>query len=235
MTSSWSESTLLHGAGATDATRAPMDTDLVDGRWTRLGEGQVRGDAVTEASLGLLADRVRQAARAEGFSSGWAQGRRKAADESAAAASEHASTLAAERARYADQAEQALHAVVAATQRLDKSMAAACAAVESRAGEVALALTEVLLGRELADGPGSAQAAVLRALTLAPTGLPVVVRLNPADITMLAELGTNVPPQVSLTPDPSVQPGDAVAVSGATTVDATLGAALARVREVLLP
>ncbi len=52
--------------------------DLRTGIWTRLGDNAVLGDEVTEAALGILAERTRDAARAQGYSVGWAEGRREA-------------------------------------------------------------------------------------------------------------------------------------------------------------
>jgi flagellar assembly protein FliH len=77
-----------------------------------------------------------------------------------------------------------------------------------------------------------------RVLALAPEQRPVTVRLNPADrMTIgLSDRTTELVVDgrsITLVEDPTLQPGDAVAVSDATTIDARLGTALERVREVL--
>ncbi|HEY9562838.1 MAG TPA: hypothetical protein VIR30_03615, partial [Nocardioides sp.] len=74
MTSS-SEARVLRGP--VDVTVLPAP-DLRAGEWTRFGSGNARGDAVTENTLAALADSTRDAARAQGYAVGWAEGRRRA-------------------------------------------------------------------------------------------------------------------------------------------------------------
>src|SRR3954462_4330673 len=52
--------------------------ELRTGGWTRLGSSSVLGDAVTEHTLSGLAEQAQAAARAQGYSTGWAEGRRAA-------------------------------------------------------------------------------------------------------------------------------------------------------------
>src|SRR3954452_25463051 len=59
--------------------------ELRTGGWTRLGSSSVLGDAVTEHTLAGLAEQAQLAARAQGYATGWAEGRR--------AAEEHADEL----------------------------------------------------------------------------------------------------------------------------------------------
>jgi flagellar assembly protein FliH len=64
----------------------------------------------------------------------------------------------------------------------------------------------------------------------------VLVRLNPADHAVVAAAGTQREIDgrtVTLLPDPALRPGDAVAMCDATTIDARLDGALARIRDVL--
>src|SRR3712207_5437512 len=67
--------------------------ELRTGSWTRLGSSSVLGDAVTEHTLSGLAEQAQAAARAQGYATGWAQGRRAAE----ARAEEESRQVAAER------------------------------------------------------------------------------------------------------------------------------------------
>jgi flagellar assembly protein FliH len=83
-----------------------------------------------------------------------------------------------------------------------------------------------------ADEPG--REAIARALALAPEGRPVTVRLNSDDwMTIGMDEVVIDGRKVTLVDDPSLSRGDAVAQCDATTIDARLGPALQRVREVL--
>jgi flagellar assembly protein FliH len=176
---------------------------------------------------------ARAAAHAEGYATGWAQGRQEAA------AAVQAEALHAEQDRRAaeggraEQVTQALTALDAAA----AGLAGRCAPVLAEAGDtvarIAFAVTEALLARELAVATDPGLDAVRRALAATPTSQPVLIHLNPADHAVVA--GGDLPTEtshgreVTLVADASVAPGDAVAVSGESTVDAGLLAALARV------
>ena len=73
-----------------------------------------------------------------------------------------------------------------------------------------------------------------RALALSPEDGPTVVRLNPDDLQRIpAHVLEQLPGSVRVVPDPRVEPAGAVADTGVCRVDAQLGPALDRVREVL--
>jgi flagellar assembly protein FliH len=79
---------------------------------------------------------------------------------------------------------------------------------------------------------------VARALSLAPSDEDVRVTLHPADLAALGAEGTTRTEggrAITFAADDTLAPGDALARSGATSIDARLGAALERVREVLAP
>lgn len=109
----------------------------------------------------------------------------------------------------------------------------------------ALDLAQAVLGYELEGGERTARAAVHRALsggTAAPgesargAAAPDVaaVRLNPADIAVLAASGITREIGVELVPDPSLARGDAMAQYPEGWLDARLGTSLARARAALL-
>jgi flagellar assembly protein FliH len=188
------------------------------------------------AAEGMLAE-ARSAAQAQGYAAGWAEGRRQAA-EAARVAAEQAEAethrLAAERTAAVD---RAAAAVAAAATALERQLGPAVAAAEEAILRAAVELTETLVGHELAVSRSPGEDALRRALSLTPANRPVTVRLHPDDHAALAgpgPAGREVDGRpVTLLPDPALRPGDAIADCDATTIDARLGAALARVREVL--
>lgn len=228
------ESARLTGAQAAQVRPLPLaGRELRSGAWTRLGDSTILGDAVTEHTLSGLAETAQAAARAQGYSTGWSEGR-KAAEERA---EEHRAELMAE--HRADEVRReaehraAVDALTRATAQLAEALACVSADVTARSVEIAVALTEELLGHELAVATAPGVDAVHRALDLVPADAVVKVRLCPAEAVHpgLAEL---VGP-VTVVADPSLQRGDALVETVDGVVDARVSGALARVREVLAP
>lgn len=204
MSSSKPAGRIWRGADAPHATTARLAVDL---------PGAARGQALS------VADRV-EAAREEGYQ----QGRADAlAEMSASAEGERRQRLAG----LADAVGAAAAAVVAGRQ-------GAVTVAEVEVVTLALELAEVLIGRELSlDRPAVADA-LHRALRLVPDGEDLVVRLHPDDLAAVPELPSLVPDrQVRLVPDDTVEPGGCVVDAGPCHVDAQMGPALARARELL--
>lgn len=207
--------------------------ELRFGGWTRLVGGSVLGDEVTEHALTGLAAEARAAASAQGYATGWSEGRRAAEER----ARETERTAAEQRRREDERREnehrQAVDALVTTASRLEEAFAGLCARVESHATALAVSLTEELLGHELAVAETPGLDAVRRALTLLP-GEPVVrVRVCPEEAATpgLVELaGAAV-----VVADPRLGRGDVVLETGEAIVDARVSSAMQRVREVLLP
>jgi flagellar assembly protein FliH len=229
MTTSWSEPAVE----ATPVVRevAFAKSELREGGWTRLAGGSVLGDRVTEHALSGLAAQAESAARAKGYATGWAEGRRAAEARATTEREEVAARHAAEEQRREEEHRAAVATFVRATAQLEEALAAATERVESHATAVALQLTEALLGHELAVAEAPGVDAVRRALALMP-GEPVVrIRVAPAESTHpeLAQLaGAAV-----VVPDPTLQRGDALVETDTRVVDVRASHALARVREVL--
>lgn len=163
---------------------------------------------------------------ARGHAAGYAAGLRRAAAEAVARDAEraaaHAAQLAADRAR----ADHAVSILEAAAQALWARTAPVLADAEAQLAAAAIAVAEAVIGRELSDAPSAARAALARALSHPDHAGVVCVRLNPAD---LAHLGDDAAPSgVALEPDPSLAPGDAVAVYPDGELDARIATALAR-------
>ncbi len=252
---------LLRGAAAAAAPAARLDADLRSSPYARRSGGDPRlVDPRLEQAFAEAAETVRAAARAEGYAAGWAAGRRSAA---AAAAAEAAQERATRQAVEARRAAAHAAAVAALHRAADEHARRAVPTYEQAADAVAataFAVVEELLGRELALARDPGRDAVRRALSMLPDGLPaglparlpdrlaagsaggppVIVRLHPADAAALSAPADvpdvpELPPGVTVVPDPGLARGDAVADCGPCHVDARLGAALARVREVLAP
>lgn len=235
MTSTSSDRVVARGLPADTVTPAGT-ADLRSGEWTRLGSAGVLGDAVTEAILGGLAERSYAAARAQGYATGWAEGRRvalaRAAEESEAV--RRSAELV--QARRDAEHRQALAALDAAVTQLEGRTAAALEELAGHTVQAALALTEAILGRELATATDPGADALRRAMALVDPTADVTVRLHPADrdpVNPAALHGLDDGRTVTIVADPTVQRGDAVAETEHTYVDATVATALARVREVL--
>jgi len=213
---------------SSDRTLTPLVTpELRTGEWTRFGSDRVLGDAVTERAFSALAETTKAAARAQGYSVGWAEGQRKARDEAALeAVRTEELRLAEEASRRAEHA-AALHALAVAAEDLRSATARACAAIEDQASELAWELTRELLGHELSVGGVDV---VRRVLNLLPDQPVVAVRLHPDDIASAVELAEG---GVPLLADPSLRRGDALVEAADHVLDLRLDVALDRVREVL--
>jgi flagellar assembly protein FliH len=179
-----------------------------------------------------LVARARASALAAGYAQGWAQGQH---DVKAAATAADARIVAAEQAR-AGALERAVGAVLAAADALSRRSAPTVVELEDTVLRSAVDLAEALLGRALADSADPGGDALRRALSVAPDGGTVTVRLHPDDLAALdAPHGDYVlgGRTVTLRPDPALTPGDAVAEQGTTSIDARLAEAVRRVRQEL--
>jgi flagellar assembly protein FliH len=207
------------------------------------GIGSLAFDFAGQAGVpGQLVEQARAEARAVGYSQGWAHGLRDAAasqaGEQAAANADRASL----RNRQEQQAVSALQALQAAAAELRQSTMSITDDIEDQILAAAVELAEALLGRELRDPEVAAPAALARVLRLAPANEPVTVWLHPADHdTLTAPAGKALIGSVegatgrglAFEIDPELQPGEAHARCGSTTIDARLAAGVARLREYL--
>lgn len=174
---------------------------------------------------------VDPAAQAAGWAAGYAAGARQAAAEAA----EQRAALAAQSA-HAEQQRTAEHAsVVTALARAAQDLRDRRAPVLDDALDAlhaaALELAVGLLGVELSDASTAARAALARVLAAGALPDDVVVHLHPRDAAALAAAGDEV--GVTVVPDASLAPGDALAVHAEGLLDARLDAAVARVRTAL--
>lgn len=190
-----------------------------DGRRVSAASFLVPMSLADEANPGApYTDRL-DAARQSGYDEGY----RAALAEVAAG---EASGRAAQLRRVSDALVQTAGAVADA--RVDAVKVAATEAVD-----LAFQLTEAILQRELEVGPGVADA-VRRAIALAPEDQHLEVRIHPHDPIDPAELESVVPGVlIKVLPDPRIERGGCVVTAGPCRIDAQIGPALQRARDVI--
>lgn len=177
-------------------------------------------------------------ARAAGFAAGWAAGARAAAD---AAATERTRLLAEHESREAQRDEAVSHAIGALGAAIEQWNHKALPVLDEARRTLysaALDLAAAILQREIEPGSSSARTLLNRALALPSESIPSVMRLHPDDllhINLLIESGqAAVPAGLVLVGDTRLSPGDAITEHEDGALDARIGTALARAREVLL-
>lgn len=205
--------------------------ELRVGRWTRLGGETVLGDAITESTLAGIAAQARDAAQAQGYAVGWAEGRRAAAREAAVAEEARAAAHAAAEGRRQAEHDAAVDALGRAAEQVRGLVGELAARIEAQAGEVAWAVTTEVVGHAVAGLDGAdVVVRVLQVLPSAPVGR---VRLHPSVATSSA-VSALVDRGLEIVPDASIGRADALVETpdGAVT-DLRIDEAMARVREVL--
>ncbi|NTV40139.1 MAG: hypothetical protein HGA51_09350 [Demequinaceae bacterium] len=177
-------------------------------------------------------------ARTAGFSAGWAAGARAAAD---AATAERTRLLAEHDSREALRDEAVSRALSALGSAMDQWNHKAMPVVDDARRTVyaaALDLAAAVLQRETQPGSSSARTLLDRALALPIEATPSVLRLHPDDllhVNLLIESGqAAVPAGLRLVGDSRLSHGDAITEHEDGALDARIGTALARAREVLL-
>lgn len=179
------------------------------------------------------------AARARGFASGYADGRRAAAAEQADWSAEARLQRAAEAQETAERRAVLERALRTAAVELSEATVPVLADVEATLVAAAFELAEAVVGAVLADRLAAARAAVGRLFDEAPAGELTMIRLNPADLALLAEAGPGGGAGeasldgITTVPDPSLAPGDAIGGLPTGWLDARIRTALDRAKEAL--
>lgn len=152
--------------------------------------------------------------------------------------------LAAERAASADELDAVRAELGAARMRVDHlALVLADAAEDLRSRQAiavedlgtslvdaALEIATAVLGQEISSGR-AAPVVLERALALLPASGPAEIRLHPEDIAVMKPLDR---PSIELVPDDTVERGGCVIDFADGSIDAQLGPALDRVRQILL-
>jgi flagellar assembly protein FliH len=177
-------------------------------------------------------------ARTAGFAAGWAAGARAAAE---AAAVERGRLQAEHEAREAardEAASEAMGALLTAMEQWNRKALPVLDEARATLYSAALDLAAAVLQREIEPGSSSARTLLDRALSLPAEASPSVLRLHPDDllhVNLLIESGQAiVPAGLRLVGDLRLNPGDAITEHEDGALDARIGTALARAREVLL-
>ena len=178
--------------------------------------------------------RLREQARTEGWAAGHAEGLSVAAAAVARVEAEAAQRLARTQQRWEARIASTVAALTAACAQVDATPPLAGETLDQLLLGATLTLVEEVFARELAISTQPGADALHRALALSPEDGPTVVRLNPEDLQRIpAPVLAGLPASVRVVADPRVEPAGAVAETGVCRVDAQLGSALERVREVL--
>lgn len=122
----------------------------------------------------------------------------------------------------------ALHAAIEDLHRRDSIGASEMSATIV---DLALAVSEAVIGRELSVAANPGRDALVRALALAPDRGATVARFHPDDLSVLGDLADLTAGRtVELVPDATVSRGGCVVHVGAAQIDAQIESALERVR-----
>ncbi|MGJ9424613.1 FliH/SctL family protein [Nesterenkonia halotolerans] len=179
------------------------------------------------------ADAVYAGAKTHGYAAGYAAGMRAAAEAARRQREQiQASSEAAEQ-HAAVQLRAATAALRAAAQAFHREVAPVVTSAESTLVEAGLELAQEIVGTELIHGEHSAQAALTRVLSQLEPADVSRIRMHPQTATQLPE-GAAAQAGIRVVPDAWLQPGDAVADLPEGFLDARIGTALQRCREVLL-
>lgn len=238
--SSWSDTLPRADAPApvrrtTAASTAPSAADLPTlptpelrrGEWTRHGGTAVLGDQVTESLLGALATDTREAARAQGYAVGWAEGRRAADARAAEEARLVADERAAADARRAAEHQAAMSALADAADGVRRTLEGLSDALAAQGTDLAWTLIEELLQHQIRyeDGPD----VIRRVLGALPAVATATVRLHP-DVVATPAAGDLADRGVIVVSDPHLDRSDAMVETDGTIVDLRIGQARDRVR-----
>ena len=233
--SSSPESLLLRGSSRRLAPAFPL-TGLPDAPAARQPPARApQGPSTTLAdSYATELAGLRKQAISTGHLDGFTQGMAQAQGAVAQVEADLASLAAQEQALWTSRISAAVQALVTAATQLDERCAPAMDELVEVVTASTLELATAVLQRELACATDPGLEAIGRALRLCPQDAPVRIRLNPDDLSRLdrTQLG-KLARTVTVTADPAVEPGGALAESGARRIDAQLGVAMTRVRKAL--
>ena len=226
---------VLRGLAADMVRPARLSADLRTSPYA----GRFSADPrLVDPTLEAVVADAEELARKTGFEVGLAEGRAAALREAAARQVEQdrarAEREAIELGQRQAQWAQALDTLREAAADLHDREAPVLETLESRIATMAVEIAEALIGRHLELAGSPALDAVRRALALAPRQATVTVRVHPDDAGTLPDVSSALPGgTVSVVPDPGVEPGGCVVEAGDRSIDAQLGPALLRLREVL--
>lgn len=214
-----SSSSTTHRARVLRDVATTPAADLVDlGSLTAADRRAVDPSVVAEAR-----DRGFAEGRTDGYRDGYQAGHDEAIAEAARA--EAACDSAAER---------ALAALTAAGAELHAHRGRDIEGIQELLVDAALELATAIVGRELEVAAAPGRDALVRALRLADGLEPAVARLHPGDVDTLGALDQLARGrEITVVADPAVEAGGCIVEVSNGRIDAQLGTAIGRIREVL--
>ena len=236
MTSSPEHRTVvLRGAATERARPARISSDL---RTSPFVSRFTVDPRLVDPTLEAVVADAEERARALGWERGRLEGREAALQEVAAAAAvrEQAQAVARDAAdRRREQVfARAVEALRVRTAELDARHAPVFEDIDHSIAAMAVEIAEVLVGRHLELGKWPALDAVNRALALAPRRSAAILRVHPDTVNDLPDVSGALPGgSVTIVGDPAIEIDGCVVEAGDRTIDAQLGPALRRLREVL--
>jgi flagellar assembly protein FliH len=234
-TSAPTRSGILRGTSATQVSLARLDADLRANPYATGGFADPRlVDPTLEKAFEDAVATARAEARAEGLQQGYQEGLAVAQREKEAALDNELAVLRQAEQERREALERTIAKLDAAASALAAQHATALHDVEDLVMNAAFDLATTLLGRELEVAPAPVRDSIRRALTVLPGDVPVTVTVHPVDVAALGDLADITAGRaVRIVTDADVEPGSCLADGGATHVDASLAAAIERVRQVL--
>lgn len=210
---------VLRGPLAAAMRGADMGADLAVVTPLAVGHDNNGAPALDCEALTKAREQAARVGYEDGFEAGW----RDATEQAHAQVEAHAAQLA-----------EALVALDAATNALAARQTFAVAQVEEQTTAMALQIAEAVVGRELLTAHDPGVDAIVRALRLAPQRADAIAHLNPDDVATLGDLAALAGERnITVVPDAAVERGGCVLDVGPCRIDAQVGPAMARVREVL--
>jgi flagellar assembly protein FliH len=188
-------------------------------------------DPHLEELVRTATERARNQAMAEGYASGWAQGRQAAAQQEQAHRQEVEAQAGEHRADLEQQLADLVRAFAEQTRSADAAAEPVWLEVADELGEGALRLATAALGRELRSIDDTVLVSMRDALHQLGHVEDAVVHLNPADQQLLSQTAT---PGVRIVPDAGVPAGSVVGLTPSQRLARHLPDALAAAEAVLL-
>lgn len=228
-------SVVLHGVSTQQARPARIFSDLRTSPFVGgFGVDPRLVDPTLEAVVADAEDRARAAGWERGRHDGLEAARHEVTERAAVQEQARAEQLESREDRREQVLAQALDAFKLSTAELDARQAPVFQDIERSVATMAVQIAEVLIGRHLELGEWSALDAIDRALALAPRQSAAIIRVHPDSAQDLPDLsGALHGALVTVVADPSIEIGGCIVEAGNRTIDAQLGPALLRLREVL--
>ncbi|HEY5248660.1 MAG TPA: FliH/SctL family protein [Dermatophilaceae bacterium] len=222
---------VLRGVATQQARPARITKDL---RPSPFGGRFEVDPRLTDPTLVAVVADAEERARAAGWERGRQEGRESAMREVAEQDRVRAARLENLLRRHELEWAQVANAMQISMADLDSRDAPVFQDIENAVAAMAVEIAEVLVGRHLEVGKGSALDSVRRALALAPRQSAAIVRLHPDAMPQLSDVTGALPSgSVTIVADASIEIGGCIVEAGNRTIDAQLGTALQRLRELL--